>query len=309
MKSYPRLSPYKTETDPLSTLLSEFRFDVEYFTNWPQQDHKTLRNIVSSQMKLILIESGNSILVFDKKNYAMSAGSCLLIPPYTVYDAETFEGVHSYEVFFSIYPAVREQEFLQYAHFTSIMFFPSFISPEEFAFIGACYTSLQKQKPGAYAQVGAMLKLLLIRIFRQQSEQDFSTPIVSAGEHALMSRFFDYLESHISEPVHVEHLCAALGVSQSYLYRCCRNVMSCSPSQAITRCKLRHAQSLLKNPDLSIGQVAEAIGFDPYYFSSQFKKMFLLSPTRYRQTIGVAERAMTGKVDGDTVSQGSSNSK
>ena len=309
MKSYPRLSPYKTETDPLSTLLSEFRFDVEYFTNWPQQDHKTLRNIVSSQMKLILIESGNSILVSDKKNYAMSAGSCLLIPPYTVYDAETFEGVHSYEVFFSIYPAVREQEFLQYAHFTSIMFFPSFISPDEFAFIGACYTSLQKQKPGAYAQVGAMLKLLLIRIFRQQSEQDFSTPIVSAGEHALMSRFFDYLESHISEPVHVEHLCAALGVSQSYLYRCCRNVMSCSPSQAITRCKLRHAQSLLKNPDLSIGQVAEAIGFDPYYFSSQFKKMFLLSPTRYRQTIGVAERAMTGKVDGDTVSQGSSNSK
>lgn len=302
MKSYPRLSPYKTETDPLSTFLSEFRFDVEYFTNWPQQDHKTLRNIVSSQMKLILIESGNSILVSDKKNYAMSAGSCLLIPPYTVYDAETFEGVHSYEVFFSIYPAVREQEFLQYAHFTSIMFFPSFISPEEFAFIGACYTSLQKQKPGAYAQVGAMLKLLLIRIFRQQSEQDFSTPIVSAGEHALMSRFFDYLESHISEPVHVEHLCAALGVSQSYLYRCCRNVMSCSPSQAITRCKLRHAQSLLKNPDLSIGQVAEAIGFDPYYFSSQFKKMFLLSPTRYRQTIGVAERAMTGKVDGDTVS-------
>ena len=309
MKSYPRLSPYKTETDPLSTLLSEFRFDVEYFTNWPQQDHKTLRNIVSSQMKLILIESGSSILVSDKKNYAMSAGSCLLIPPYTVYDAETFEGVHSYEVFFSIYPAVREQEFCQYAHFTSIMFFPSFISPEEFAFIGACYTLLQKQKPGAYAQVGAMLKLLLIRIFRQQSGQDFSTPIVNAGEHALMSRFFDYLESHISEPVHVEHLCAALGVSQSYLYRCCRNVMSCSPSQAITRCKLRHAQSLLKNPDLSIGQVAEAIGFDPYYFSSQFKKMFLLSPTRYRQTIGVAERAMTGKVDGDTVSQGSSNSK
>ncbi len=309
MKSYPRLSPYKTETDPLSTFLSEFRFDVEYFTNWPQQDHKTLRNIVSSQMKLILIESGNSMLVSDKKNYAMSAGSCLLIPPYTVYDAETFEGVHSYEVFFSIYPAVREQEFCQYAHFTSIMFFPSFITPEEFAFIGACYTSLQKQKPGAYAQVGAMLKLLLIRIFRQQNEQDFSTPIVNAGEHALMSRFFDYLESHISEPVHVEHLCAALGVSQSYLYRCCRNVMSCSPSQTITRCKLRHAQSLLKNPDLSIGQVAEAIGFDPYYFSSQFKKMFLLSPTRYRQTIGVAERAMTGKVDGDTVSQESSNSK
>lgn len=62
MKSYPRLSPYKTENDPLSAFLSEFRFDVEYFTNWPQQDHKTLRNIVGSQMKLVLLESGHSTL-------------------------------------------------------------------------------------------------------------------------------------------------------------------------------------------------------------------------------------------------------
>ena len=291
MKSYPRLSPYKTENDPLSAFLSEFRFDVEYFTNWPQQDHKTLRNIVGSQMKLVLLESGHSTLFAGKKNYAMSAGSCLFIPPYTVYDAETFEGVNSYEIFFSIYPIVREQEFLQYAHFTSITSFPGFISPDEFTFIRTCYTSLREQKPGAYAQVGAMLKLLLIRILRQQIEQDFSTPIASNGEHVLMSRFFDYLETHLSEPVHVEQLCAALGVSQSYLYRCCRNVMGCSHSQAITRCKLRHAQSLLKNPELSIGQVAEAIGFDPYYFSSQFKKMFLLSPTRYRQTIGITETA------------------
>lgn len=67
MKSYPRLSPYKTENDPLSAFLSEFRFDVEYFTNWPQQDHKTLRNIVGSQMKLVLLESGHSTLFADKK--------------------------------------------------------------------------------------------------------------------------------------------------------------------------------------------------------------------------------------------------
>lgn len=67
--------------------------------------------------------------------------------------------------------------------------------------------------------------------------------------------------------------------------------LDCGADDYITRCKLRHAQSLLKNPELSIGQVAEAIGFDPYYFSSQFKKMFLLSPTRYRQTIGITETA------------------
>lgn len=291
MKSYPRLSPYKTETDPLSAFLSDFRFDVEYFTNWPQQDHKTLRNIVSAQTKFILLESGHSTVYSDKKRYSLSAGSCLLIPPYTLYDAETSEGVNSYEVFFNVYPIVREQEFLQYAHFTSITLFPNLLSPKEFVLVRDSYALLQMQKQGAYAQVGALLKLLLIRILQSYGgERGLSSPIASAGEHTLMNRFFDYLETHISESVHVEQLCATLDVSQSYLYRCCRDVMGCSPSQAIARCKLRYAQSLLKNPDLSVGQVAEAIGFDPYYFSSQFKKMFLLSPTQYRQTIGVKEK-------------------
>lgn len=59
--------------------------------------------------------------------------------------------------------------------------------------------------------------------------------------------------------------------------------MGISPSQTIMRYKLRYAQSLLKNQELSIAQVAEGIGMDPYYFSSQFKKQFFLSPSTYRK--------------------------
>ena len=42
---------------------------------------------------------------------------------------------------------------------------------------------------------------------------------------------------------------------------------------------------LLKNPELSISDVAAAIGYDLFYFSTQFKKAFLVSPSQYRKNL------------------------
>lgn len=138
--------------------------------------------------------------------------------------------------------------------------------------------------PGCYAQLRALLHLLLIRLIRLQN-----TPALpaenSSREQYVISRLFEYLEAHLNQPVHVDQLCAALHVSQSHLYRCSRHVMNCSTQQLVIRYKLRHAQMLLKNPELSISDVAAAIGYDLFYFSTQFKKAFLVSPSQYRKNL------------------------
>lgn len=286
MKHYPRLLAYKAESDPLSAFWSGFRFDIDYFTNWPQQDQKTLRNIVVPYVKLLLLERGSNELHADGRRFCMQPGDCLLIPPYTVHDMQTFEGVHCYELFFSVQPIVREQEFLLRVSGGRTSHFPQLLSAADFSLLRESYGALAAHAPGAYAQLSALLTLILLRMPRTGSPPAEAAPR-SPSEQALVGRLFAHLEAHMSESVHAEQLCAALGVSQSYLYRCCRNVLNCSPSQAIARCKLRRAQALLKNPELSVGAVAEAIGYDPYYFSSQFKKCYLLSPSQYRRTLSV----------------------
>ena len=148
----------------------------------------------------------------------------------------------------------------------------------------SCYEDVRACRPGCYAQLRALLHLLLIRLIRLQN-----TPALpaenSSREQYVISRLFEYLEAHLNQPVHVDRLCAALHVSQSHLYRCSRHVMNCSTQQLVIRYKLRHAQMLLKNPELSISDVAAAIGYDLFYFSTQFKKAFLVSPSQYRKNL------------------------
>ncbi len=283
MKRYPRLDSYKITSDPLSDFLAAFHFQIEYYTNWPVQDHKTLRNIICSQCKLILLEQGSCRIETADTSYTATSGSCIFVPPYTVYDAETYEGVNSYELFFNVLPIAMEQEFLEQADLQRITLFQKLFQKEDFSLMAACYQALRKQSSGSYAQLNALLTLLLIRIFQSRGTSFTPLPESHSKEQDLMRKLFIYLEKHLSEPLHVQRVCDELQISQSYLWRCCKNTMGISPSQTIMRYKLRYAQSLLKNQELSITQVAEGIGMDPYYFSSQFKKQFFLSPSAYRK--------------------------
>lgn len=283
LKRYPRLDSYRITSDPLSDFLAAFHFQIEYYTNWPVQDHKTLRNIICPQCKLILLEQGSCRIETADASYTVTPGSCIFVPPYTVYDAETYEGVNSYELFFNVLPIAMEQEFLEQADLQRITLFQDLFHAEDFHLMAACYHALHNQSLGAHAQLDALLVFFLISMSRSKN-LSFSPLLEShSKEQDLMRKLFIYLEKHLSEPLHVQQVCDELQISQSYLWRCCKNTMGISPSQTIMRYKLRYAQSLLKNQELSIAQVAEGIGMDPYYFSSQFKKQFFLSPSTYRK--------------------------
>ena len=58
MKLTERFDPFRADADPLSAYLADFRIEVDYFTHWPQQDFKTLKNLVSTRIKLVLQTQG-----------------------------------------------------------------------------------------------------------------------------------------------------------------------------------------------------------------------------------------------------------
>ena len=284
MKLTERFDPFRADADPLSAYLSDFRFEVDYFTHWPQQDFKTLKNLVSTRIKLVLQTQGQAELTAGSEHFTLAPGSVMLIPPYSVYSASTFDHVDSYEVFFNLHPFTREHAFLQQFGFTRILHFPKVLTPADITALTSCYEDVRACRQGCYAQLGALMQLLFIRLIRLRNAP--ALPVENRSrEQYVISRLFEYLEAHLSQPIHVDRLCAALHVSQSHLYRCSRHVMNCSTQQLVIRYKLRHAQMLLKNPELSISDVAAAIGYDLFYFSTQFKKAFLVSPSQYRKNL------------------------
>jgi AraC family transcriptional regulator, transcriptional activator of pobA len=74
-----------------------------------------------------------------------------------------------------------------------------------------------------------------------------------------------------------------LGYSPAYCARLFKSVYGVSPRQYLSTVKLREAQLLLLNRELSMEQVAERLGFrDAAHFSKQFKRWTKLSPSEYR---------------------------
>ena len=91
MKQSLRLNSYRIQKDSLSAYLDPLRLDIDYFTNWPNQSGKVLRNIVGTHIKIIILKEGFCEFEFQNRRYQLHGGDCLIIPPYTVYSAITGE--------------------------------------------------------------------------------------------------------------------------------------------------------------------------------------------------------------------------
>jgi len=95
----------------------------------------------------------------------------------------------------------------------------------------------------------------------------------------------DYLRARYREPVSVEELAAAAGMSVSHFYSCFRQEVGLPPIAYKHRLAVMAAEQLLTaNPDLSIEEVSGLTGFESStYFRRIFKQHTGMSPQQYRQ--------------------------
>ncbi|MCW8132843.1 MAG: helix-turn-helix transcriptional regulator [Planctomycetota bacterium] len=73
------------------------------------------------------------------------------------------------------------------------------------------------------------------------------------------------------------------GYSTDHFARLFKEVLGLGPQDYVVRARLDRARFLLRNSPLSVGEIAEALGYsDVYFFSKQFKRKTGQSPSRYR---------------------------
>lgn len=96
----------------------------------------------------------------------------------------------------------------------------------------------------------------------------------------------DFMVENYSQDINLNLIANNLNYSSGYLTKIFCQVYDCTPSKYITNLRITHAQRmLLHNPELSIRQIGEMVGYhDQGYFSRIFKKQTGLSPFEYRET-------------------------
>ena len=86
------------------------------------------------------------------------------------------------------------------------------------------------------------------------------------------------------EKIDIATLAGEFAMSQSTLYRKVKAVSGLSPNELIRNIRLNRAAQLLKDPQLSVSEVAWQTGFgSPVYFRACFKERYGVTPTEFRE--------------------------
>ena len=134
---------------------------------------------------------------------------------------------------------------------------------------------LLRQKDSSYASVQPLQRLDFHVLLSDDELPDYR----SYHDKALA-----YIRSHIGEPITRAEIADALYISESHLSHILRETAGCGCKELITQEKMRHAQHLLRNTRLPIGNVAQACGYDSFaYFSKVYRDYYGIKPSDERK--------------------------
>ena len=127
-----------------------------------------------------------------------------------------------------------------------------------------------------------------IRLKLQERAQEESAAFNGDSENKTAEQVafavIEYLQHHYNEEVNLNKIASALHYSPSYLTKIFVQQYNTTPSKYMISLRMQKAQQLLAhNPELSVRQIGETVGYpEQGYFSRIFKKYVGVSPLEYR---------------------------
>jgi AraC-like DNA-binding protein len=99
----------------------------------------------------------------------------------------------------------------------------------------------------------------------------------------------DVIDRDFAEPLSLDALAGAAGYSKFHFVRAFADAYGETPRAYLTRRRIERAKDLLRGANLTITEVCMLVGFESVgSFSSRFKALVGVSPTRYRQQMSSA---------------------
>ncbi len=142
--------------------------------------------------------------------------------------------------------------------------------------------------PGRYHMLKAYLTQLLLLILREQSpppqvRKGYSFD--SVNKKYVVEQIVSYFEDHYSEKISLDTIAENMYLSPFYISKIFKSETGDTPIRHLIGIRLERARELLlEEQEMSIQEVAAAVGYDDaYHFSKLFKKYYGKSPSQLRK--------------------------
>jgi AraC family transcriptional regulator len=100
----------------------------------------------------------------------------------------------------------------------------------------------------------------------------------------VLQRVLDRMKADLAADLDLNTLASESGYSRSHFLRTFRAATGCSPHQWLTRLRIEHAKTMLRENSLSMVHIALACGFSSHgHFSNKFRRIVGVTPSEYRR--------------------------
>ncbi|MBV9390812.1 MAG: AraC family transcriptional regulator [Verrucomicrobia bacterium] len=151
--------------------------------------------------------------------------------------------------------------------------------------IAAAFEEMYRYVLGGYADSDLLgLSISLGRLLGLcRIYQKFPEVRVPRAEDRVL-RVIQFMCENVDRNLDLETCARTAGSSRSYFSQAFRRQTNVSPMEFFSRLKMARACEMLTNPEESVQEIANRLGFsDPFYFSRSFRNRLNLSPTQYRK--------------------------
>lgn len=123
-------------------------------------------------------------------------------------------------------------------------------------------------------EMSAAYKIIKLLISLSKSKNPVSNPTILCA--------LDYMHRNYKKKISVSTLADITHTSESYVYSVFKSTLGTSPMAYLNHYRMTLASDMIRRGDLSVKEIAEAVGFDDqFHFSKAFKKHFNASPREY----------------------------
>lgn len=141
-------------------------------------------------------------------------------------------------------------------------------------------TEMNQNRWGETGMVQFRIWELLITIGRLHHESQ----IESEGTR-IVWKVKEYFSHHYSDPLNMELVAKAVGISRGYLHKVFRQELGITPNEYLTELRLQRAKALLAGTDFTLVEVALRIGLESQQqLHVLFRKYLQMTPGEYRRS-------------------------
>lgn len=238
---------------------------------------------VRSQYIIHYVLDGEGYYQVNDKQHHIKKGQGFLITPETVTFYQADEE-NPWKYMWIGFNGVKAAHYLNYANLNEDNLIFECIDNELEACIMRMF-ELNANTPSNELELQSLIYLFLSRLAKNTKPTDSKQRHKVAAE-GYLEQSIQFINKYYQNIIKVNDIATYVGVNRSYLTSIFKQKLNISPQEFLLNFRLDKACQLLTHTNLPINEIAKSVGYpDPFAFSKIFKKVYGISPKKYRQSI------------------------